>query len=78
MFQQQSSQTEEAVEATAETGTDPAILVAGASILLSWHQFFLRGNKALGLFIALWPPTILAFASYFNQTEMSSRLKRST
>ncbi len=68
-------QREEAVEATAQTGTDPAVVAAAASILLSWHQFFLRGNRELGLFIAFWPPTILAFASYFNQTEMSDEIK---
>lgn len=66
---------EEAFEATAETGTDPAVVAAAASILLSWHQFFLRGNRELGLFIAFWPPTILAFASYFNQTEMSESVE---
>lgn len=66
---------EEAVEATAETGTDPAVLAAVASILLSWHQFFLRGNREVGLFVGLWPPTILAFASYFNQTEMSDDIQ---
>lgn len=66
---------EEAAQATAETGTDPAVIAAGASVLLSWHQFFLRGNREFGLFVGLWPPTILAFASYFNQTRMSDQLK---
>lgn len=74
MFQQ-SSEKEEAVEATAETGTDPAVLAASASVLLSWHQFFLRDNRELGMFIAFWPPTILAFASYISQTEMGDRIK---
>ena len=75
MFQQQSPRDEEAAEATAETGTDPAVVAAAASVLLSWHYFFLEDRRDLGLFIALWPPTVLAFASYFNQTEMSDRLQ---
>lgn len=76
MFQQQRSREEEAIEATAEAaGTDPAVIAAGASVLLSWHQFFLRGNREMGLFIGLWPPTILAFASYFTQTKMSDRIR---
>lgn len=75
MSQQQSTQREQVAEATAETGTDPAIIAAGAAVLMSWHHFFLRENRNMGLFIAAWPPTILAFASYFNQTEMSDRLK---
>lgn len=71
MFDQQSDGREEVAEATAILGTDPAVLAAGASVLLSWHLYFMKGNRALGLFVGLWPPTILAFASYFSQTEMS-------
>jgi AcrR family transcriptional regulator len=78
VLDQQSDETEEAVEATAETGTDPAVVAAGAAILLSWHQFFLQENRGTGLFIATWPATILAFASYFEQTEMSDRVKQAT
>ncbi len=75
MFKNQSTREERAIEATAETGTDPAIVAAGAAVLLSWHQFILRDNKAAGLFIATWPATILAFASYFSQTKMSDRIQ---
>lgn len=75
MSQQQTAQGEQAAEATAETGTDPAVVVAGAAALISLHQFFLRNNHDMGLFMAAWPPTILAFASYFSQTEKSDRLQ---
>ena len=81
MFDQESQESgdvEEAVEATAETGTDPAVVAAGASILLSWYHFFLRGNRELGVFVAFWPPTILAFASYFEQTDKSDRIEQAT
>jgi hypothetical protein len=76
MSQQTAPRTEQAAEATAETGTDPAVVLAGASVLLSWHYFFLRGDRELGLFVGTWRPTILAFASYFNQTEMANQVKR--
>ena len=68
------SRQQEIAEATQETGTDPIILAAAASVVLSWYQFFLRGNREMGLFIGLWPPTILAFASYFEQTEMARKV----
>ncbi|ODR82384.1 hypothetical protein BG842_01135 [Haladaptatus sp. W1] len=61
--------------AAQESTTDIAILASAASVLLSWHQFFVRGNRERGLFIGLWPPTILAFASYFNQKRMEQRME---
>jgi hypothetical protein len=77
MSQSQSErQTEqETLEVTAETGTRPAVVAAGASVLMAWYFFFLRKDREMGLFVGLWPPTILAFASYFNQTEMREKLK---
>lgn len=71
-------QQRKAMEATAETGTDPAVIASAASVVLSWYYFFVRGNRELGLFVGLWPPTIMAFASYFNQTRMASMLRRAT
>lgn len=62
-------------ERGAETVLDPAIVASAASVVLSWYQFFVRDNREMGLFIGLWPPTILAFASYFNQTQMMDRLE---
>ncbi|EFW92759.1 hypothetical protein ZOD2009_07814 [Haladaptatus paucihalophilus DX253] len=61
--------------AAQESTSDIAILASAASVLLSWHQFFVRGNRERGLFIGLWPPTILAFASYFNQKRMEQRME---
>ena len=71
-------QQQEAMEATAETGTDPAVIASAASVVLSWYYFFVRGDREMGLFVGLWPPTIMAFASYFNQTRMSDMLQRAT
>ncbi len=63
-----------AMEAAEESTRDVAILASAVSVLLAWHQFFIKGNRERGLFIGLWPPTILAFASYFNQKRMEQRL----
>ena len=60
VLDRQSDEREEAVEATAETGPDPAVVAAGAAILVSWHQFFLQENCGMSLFFATWPATILA------------------
>ena len=66
----------EAMRAAERTTMDPAVMVSAGSVLLAWYQYFLRGNKEMGLFVGLWPPTILAFASYFEQTRMSDALDR--
>lgn len=62
----------------AETrGADLALIASAASVLLAWHQFYLKGNKTRGLFIGLWPPTILAFGSYLNQQAILDKLEQS-
>lgn len=66
------------MRAAEETGTDPAVMAAAGSVVLSWYYYFMRGNKEMGIFVGLWPPTFLAFASYFEQTRMSDRLERAT
>lgn len=71
-------QREQAMAAAEETGTDPAVVAAGASVVLSWYYFFVRGDKERGIFVGLWPPTLLAFASYFRQTRMHDRLQRAS
>lgn len=68
-------ETEEIQEATGEAGTDPAVIAAAGSVMLSWYYFFAKGEREKGLFVGLWPPTILAFASYFAQTKMSDRIE---
>ena len=68
-------QEEQAAEAATETVGDPAVIAAGFSVALSWYYFFVRGDRQRGLFVGLWPPTILAFASYFNQTRMADKME---
>lgn len=71
------SQQRERMQAAEETGSDPWILAAAGSVLLSWYFFFLRGDREMGQFVGLWPPTFLAFASYFRQTRMHDVMQRS-
>ena len=72
---QNQSQMQESKEATKRTAIDPIVMAAGASVLLSWAVFYGKGDKQQGLFVALWPPTLLAFASYFRQTRMQAKLE---
>lgn len=58
-------------------GADLALIASAASVLLAWHQFYLKGNKTRGLFVGLWPPTILAFSSYLNQRAILDKLDQS-
>lgn len=64
----------QAAEEVGEQALGPALLASAASVGLAWYYFFLRGDKMRGLFVGLWPPTILAFASYFNQRKMRQQL----
>ena len=59
------------------TGADLAIVGAAASVLMSWYVFYVQRNRELGLFVGLWPPTILAFASYLKHIETNNMLERS-
>lgn len=58
-------------------GADLAVMAAAVSVLLSWYQFYYKKNKIQGVFIGLWPPTILAFASYLNQKTILDKLDQS-
>jgi hypothetical protein len=69
---------EEAMDAASSASTDPAVLAAGGSVLLSLYLFYVRGSKEQGIFVGLWAPTIFAFTSYFKQTRMASRLEMAT
>ena len=64
----------ETAEEIGEEAMGPAFIASAASVGLSLYYYFLRGERQLGAFIGLWPPTILAFASYFNQRKMRQQL----
>ena len=58
------------------TGANPAVAVSAGAVVLSLYQYFVRGNKEAGIFVGLWAPTILAFASFAEQTRMREALDR--
>ena len=76
MSQQQ--QKEAAKEVGKRTGADPVIIAAVGSVLLSWYQFYIRGNKEYGLFIGLWPPTLLAFSNAVRINDISRKVEDRT
>lgn len=62
-------------EAIERSGMHPAVIASGASVLLSLYVFFIKGDHDRGIFFGLWAPTILAFASYFEQVRMQKKLE---
>lgn len=80
LFQQQESKGKEEVSkmvssAPMSTG-DPIATAAAASVLFSWYQFYVKGDKENGIFVGLWAPTLLAAASYLQQKDIVSKFKR--
>ncbi len=72
---EQPAEREETAESTFELGADSQLAMAGLSVLLSWYLYHIRGNRQLGLFVGLWPPTQLAFASYMKVTAINNKLE---
>jgi len=60
------------------TGRDPVLLAAVGSVLLSWYQYYVRGNETHGLFIGLWPPTLLAFSNAVRINDIRQKLEGRT
>lgn len=60
------------------TGRDPVVVAAAGSVLLAWYQYYVRGNKEHGLFIGLWPPTLLAFSNAVRINSISRKVESKT
>jgi len=73
----QRQEKEAAKEVGKRTGRDPVIIAAVGSVLLSWYQFYIRGNKQYGAFIGLWPPTLLAFSNAIRINNISRKVESS-
>lgn len=71
-------ETEKAKEIGKRTGRDPVVIAAAASVVLAWYQYYIRGNKQHGLFIGLWPPTLLAFSNAIRINEISKKVESKT
>ncbi|MFC6826647.1 hypothetical protein [Halopelagius fulvigenes] len=83
LFQQGSQQEsrieqkgEEMVEETPMSAGDPVATLAVGSVLLSWYQFYVKGDKESGIFVGLWAPTLLAAASYVQQKDIARKFKQ--
>ncbi|MFC4358016.1 hypothetical protein ACFO0N_08660 [Halobium salinum] len=59
------------------TGGDAALGAAIASVGLSLYTYYVQGDKEQGVFIGLWAPTILGFATYLKQKSTEERLENS-
>ena len=66
---------EAAKEVGKRTGTDPIILAGIGSVFLAWYQYYVRGNEMHGLFIGLWPPTLLAFSNAIRINNISRKVE---
>lgn len=53
---------------------DPTTIVSAASVLLALSYYF-RGDRETGIFVGLWAPTILGFASYFRERQLHDRFE---
>jgi len=67
-----------AKEVGKRTGRDPVIVAAAGSVLLAWFQFYVRENREHGLFIGLWPPTLLAFSNAVRINAITEKLENRT
>lgn len=67
---------EEITETTPMSVGDPVAIAAAASVLFSWYNFYIRGEKETGLFVGLWAPTLLAAASYLQQKDIVRKFKK--
>jgi hypothetical protein len=54
------------------------VLAAIGSVVLAWFQYYVRGNKEHGLFIGLWPPTMLAFSNSMRIKEINEKVESRT
>lgn len=70
-------QKETAKQVSERTGRDPIVIAAAGSVLLAWFQYYILGNKQHGLFIGLWPPTLLAFSNTIKINNISRKVEDS-
>jgi hypothetical protein len=74
----QQSERKVAKEVGKRTGRDPVLIAALGSVVLAWYQYYVRGNKTHGLFIGLWPPTLLAFSNAIRINNISRKVESRT
>jgi len=72
------SESDAVTDAGQRTGRDPIVLAAAGSVLLAWYQYYVRGNRHHGLFIGLWPPTLLAFSNTVRIRRLNRKVESKT
>jgi hypothetical protein len=70
------SQQGQTIEPVEESGAGPWTIASAASVVLALFTFFVQRDRELGIFVGLWAPTILAFASYLKQQRMYETMTR--
>ncbi|MFP4218225.1 MAG: hypothetical protein ACLFR6_05235 [Salinarchaeum sp.] len=55
-------------------GADLLVISAIVSVVLSLYVYLVRGEQRRGIFVGLWPSTIIAFASYLKLRSIAARL----
>lgn len=78
MVQQKEETTDVAKDVGKRTGRDPVIVAAIGSIALAWFQYYVRGNREHGLFIGLWPPTLLALSNAVRINAISRKVENTS
>ncbi|WP_324663662.1 hypothetical protein [Haloarcula sediminis] len=67
---------DEVADSAPMSAGDPIAAAAAASVLFSWYNFYIRGEKQTGIFVGLWAPTMLAAASYLQQKDIIRKFKQ--
>ncbi len=55
-------------------GADLLVISAVVSVVLSLYVYLVRGEQRRGIFVGLWPSTIIALASYLKLRSVADRL----
>jgi hypothetical protein len=52
-----------------ESGAPYLAFSALGSVALALYEYYVRDNQQRGMFIGLWPPTMIGFAIYLKQQD---------
>ena len=63
-------------DSTPASAGDPVAVAAAASVLYSWYNYYIEGDKQRGIFVGLWAPTLLAAASYLQQKDLVRKVRQ--
>ncbi|WP_049996335.1 hypothetical protein [Halococcus sediminicola] len=52
-----------------ESGAPYLAFAALGSVALALYEYYIRDNQQRGMFVGLWPPTMIGFAIYLKQQD---------